>query len=194
MGLEARRSKMMEKLAGRLKWERTPQGIRVAIPRRRSAMSAFYVPLIVIWLAVASIRYWHLFETPHTPDVEFTLQIAAIGIYGVGFVIFACWLAVTFTGETVVSLDPDEMAIQNRVFGVEMATHRFPTREVNQLTYVAPGQRTPNGTLEGPKTSSIQFHAKNRTHSFAKGIGPLEASALIQQMLEIYKFPGSYYA
>jgi hypothetical protein len=183
----------MERLAGRLKWERTPRGIRVAIPRRRGAWSVLYLPLIGIWLAIASVRYWHLLETPHTPDVEFTLQMAAIGAYGFGFALFVCWLAFAFTSETIVTVDATELAIQQQVLGFESAMRRFPASEVSRLEYVEPGKRTPNGTLDGPKSSSIRFHARGATHNFAKGIGPLEASALIQQMLEIYKFPGSYY-
>jgi uncharacterized membrane protein YecN with MAPEG domain len=42
---------MVEKLEGRLRWEKTSLGILVEIPARRSGMVALYAPLVVMWLA-----------------------------------------------------------------------------------------------------------------------------------------------
>ena len=51
---------MYETLEGRVKWQKTDHGIRIAIPVRRGPFVAIYAPLVTIWLVLATIRYWHL--------------------------------------------------------------------------------------------------------------------------------------
>jgi len=182
---------MVEKLEGRLMWEKAGERMRVAIPMRRGPMAGIYVPLILIWLGVATTRYWHLFAAPHPDDREFTLQLMAIAIYVLGFCFFVCWLAWTTTGETILFLDPNEMKIQRRVIGVELSTRSFPTSNVSQLRYVAPAGIATYQGVTNPSTSRIRFQADNATHSLARGLSEAEAHALIEKMLEIYRFPKS---
>jgi hypothetical protein len=185
---------MLEKLAGRLKWEQKPEGIRVAIPMRRSVISMLYGPIVVFWLVAATVHYWHLLDAPHPNDAEFTLQMVALGVYAVGFPFFLCWLAFTFTGDTLVALNPDEMVIQRRVLGIELVTRSFPTSHVSQLIYVAPGKLSRNQSLVDPNSSKIQFLMDAKTHSFAKGIAAEEARTLLEAMRKVYQFKGSNFA
>jgi len=150
--------------------------------------------MIMIWLIAATIHYWHVLEAPHPNDAEFMLQMIAVGVYAIGFPFFLCWLAFTFTGDSMVSLNPTEMVIQRRVLGIDLVTRSFENTHVSQLIYVAPGKLTSNQSLVDPNSSKIQFLVDTRTHSFAKGIAEEEASALIEEMLKVYKFNGSYFA
>jgi hypothetical protein len=185
---------MLETLEGRVKWEQTERGIRAAIPVRRSALSTLYVPLVVFWLSAVVLHYWHLFTGTHSDIVEFRLQLIAIGLYFIGFGFFLCWLAFTYTGETVVLLDPEKLTIQRRVLGIELVTRCFPTDKVSQLVYVGTARLGRDRAFVNPNTSRLEFQMDDRKYSFARGIGQAEASALIEQMLDVYKFPECYYA
>ncbi len=182
---------MREKLVGRLTWEKIPWGIRVTIPGRPRALAFFYTLLIVTWLIIASVHFSHLLLEPHPEDSDFTLQLIAIGIYTVGFCIFVCWMAVTFTGDTVLSLDVYDMKIQRRALGIELSSRKFQTNHVSYVLYVAPGM-SPRRSIFDPNTGKIQFRVGKRMHSFARGIMDTEAYALIVLMMKIYKFPNSY--
>ena len=182
---------MLEKLAGRLKWERTPLGMLVAIPVRRSMTAALYGPLVAIWLIYAWVHFWHLLAAPHSGGSAFTLQMIALGIYAVGLCYFVCWLLWIFTGETVLTLVPSELKIQRRVIGIKFASLSFPTHHVRNLRYNPPTRFWALGGYIDPKTSNMQFRADDATHRFARGITEAEASALTLHMLKIYKFPSS---
>jgi hypothetical protein len=184
---------MLARLEGRLTWERAGNSIRVAIPVRRGRLMLFYGPLVIIWLIIASIRYWHVLSSPHAQDPEFTLQMIAIGIYVVGFLYFLWWITWSFTGETMVILNPIELKIQQRIIGIDISTKTFRNEEVARVIYVPPAKSPTNQSVIDPTSGKITFRAKNTTHAFAKGILEIEASVLIEQMLQIYGFPGSYF-
>lgn len=182
---------MLETLEGRLKWERTAQGILVSVPVRRGPSLAGYALLVVVWLTIASIHYWHLFSSPTADTPERTLQFAAIAIYVFGFFLFLAWLLWTATGETMVMLDSEELRIQRRVIGIDVSTSTYRTSDIRNVRFVRP---TPFWALRSdtdPSTSKIQFVTTRGFHSFAKGIGESEAAALIERMVEIYRFPRS---
>jgi len=79
---------MQDTLEGRLKWERTPGGIFVSIPVRRGASTAGYALLVLLWLTIASVHYWHLFTNPRLDSPRVLFQLIAIGIYVLGFFFF----------------------------------------------------------------------------------------------------------
>lgn len=182
---------MLERLAGRLKWEQTAEGIRVTIPKRRGTLTFLYGPLVVIWLIIASIYYWHVLESPLAEAPLTNLQLAAIGLYVFGFLFFIGWLAVTFTSDVLVSLTPSELKIQRRVLGVELTSESFSNGLVSQVVYLPPGKLSTNRSDIDPNSSKIQFKVDQKSHSFAKGITQVEAGALILLMLQVYKFPES---
>jgi hypothetical protein len=182
---------MLVELEGRLKWKRTSRGILIVIPARRSGMIALYSPLVVTWLVLATIHYWHLLAAPHLAGSEFTFQMIAIGIYALGFCFFVCWLAWILTNDTVVTLDPDEMKIQHRVMGIDVATFRFRTRETSGLRYVPPERFWAHKNDVDPKTSKIQFQCGGKAHTLTSGVTETEASALIARMQTFQWFPDS---
>jgi hypothetical protein len=182
---------MQETLEGRLKWERTPQGIFVSIPIRRGPSTAGYALLILIWLAIASVHYWHMLSSQHADSSQYQLEMAAIAIYVFGFFLFVGWLAWTTTGETVVLLDGNELKIQKRALGIELATRRHRNSDIRNIRFVRPKQFWALRSDTDPSTSKIQFVTAHGFDSFAKGIGESEAAALIERMMEIYPFPKS---
>jgi hypothetical protein len=184
---------MLETLAGRLDWERVDQNIRVQIPVRPGALGVIYGSLIVAWLLIAALRNGIVLASPHAKGTEFTLQMIAMGIYIIGFLYFLWWLAWTFTGETVVFMDPKELKIQRRILGIDLVTRSFRTHQVDRMRYVPPSKKGANQFFYDPTSGTIQFRAQNATHSFGKGIVEGEANALIEQMLKIYAFPRSYF-
>jgi hypothetical protein len=184
---------MLQALHGRLMWETAGHGIRVAIPVRRGPFAAIYAPLVTICLVFATVRYWKLLAGPHAEDTNFTLQMVALGIYGLGFIYFVCWLAWTMTGDTLVTLIPPEVKIQKRVFGVELATRTFQTGQINRIRFVPPTRLATQKSVLNPNSSCIRFEANKKSERFAKGITEDEARALIDKMLLIYEFPRSWF-
>jgi len=182
---------MVETLEGRLKWERTPGGIHVSIPVRRGPTTAGYVVLVIIWLTIASVHYWHLFSSPSIDSPRLMLQVIAVGIYVIGFFIFLGWVAWTVTGETVLDLDSNQMRIQLRALGIDLSSRSFPTREVHSFNYVRPRQFWALRADTDPSTSRIRFTVKGKYHYFARGVSQSEAFALVERMVEIHRFPGS---
>ncbi len=180
---------MFEELEGRLKWQKTDQGILVAIPARRGALTILYGPLVGIWLIAAAVRYWNLLTTSHADDPEFTLQMIAIGIYVVGFFFAVCWLLWTFTNETILAVDRSEMKIHRRLIGIDLSIRSFPITDVRNLRFVGPTRSWASHGHTDPKTSKIQFQTGNRTHTFAWGITEEEAYAVFARMHTVYKFP-----
>jgi hypothetical protein len=182
---------MQETLAGRLKWERIPGGIQISIPVRRGASTIGYVGLVVVWLTIASIHYWHLFSQQRTDDPAAMYELIAVGIYVVGFFFFLGWMAWVVTGETLLLLDEGRMTIQQRVMGIDISTQSYNNHEVHSFTYVRPKPFWALRADTDPSSSRIRFSVAGKYHFFARGISESEAYALVERMVEIYRFPGS---
>lgn len=180
---------MQEQLEGRLKWERSPTGMVVSIPVRRGPSTAGYALLVLIWLAIASVHYWHLLSSNRPDNADYTMELIAIGIYVFGFLLFLGWLAWSVTGESVLILDSDELKIQKRALGIDVATRKFRTSDIRNIRFVRPRQFWALRSDTDPSTSKIQFVTSTGFQSFAKGIAESEAAALIERMSEIYRFP-----
>lgn len=182
---------MQETLTGRLKWERTSTGIQISVPVRRGATTVGYVFLVLIWITIASVHYWHLFTQPRGDSPEAIYQFIAILLYVVGFFLFLGWLAWITTGETLVILDPGEMKIQRRVLGIEVSSRTFQNHEVHSFNFVRPKPFWALRTDTDPSSSRIRFIVAGKYHYFARGVSEAEAFALVERMVEIYRFPGS---
>lgn len=181
---------MQEELTSRLSWVRTSRGIHIEIPGQRNGMIAIYAPLVVIWLVFATIHYSHLLGPDRATGNEFTFQLVAIAIYAVGFCFFVCWLAWALTSDTVLTVDSDEMKIQRRVMGIDVTTRSFRTKEASKLRFVPPTQSLGDKSTVNPRSSKIQFLAGGKAHIIATGITETEASAVIEWMQSVYRFPG----
>lgn len=178
---------MLETLHGRLKWKQTDEGIFVAIPARRGALTHLYGPLVGIWLIAAAIRYSHLFKAQQLESTEVTLQLIAVGIYAFGFIFAVCWLVWTFSNETTLIVDPEKITIQRRVIGIEISSFSFPISDVRGLRFIPPiGSWVSPGETD-PKTSKIQFQSGGKTQLLAAGVTEKEAMALFAAMNRVYK-------
>lgn len=183
--------RMQEQLEGRLKWERSPEGMVVSIPVRRGASTAGYALLVLVWLAIASVHYWHLLASNPADNPDYSMELMAIGLYIFGFFLFLGWVAWTMTGESVLILDPAELKIQKRLLGIDVATRKFRTSDIRNIRFVRPRRFWAIRSDTDPSTSKIQFVTSKGFQSFAKGIAEAEANALIERMTEIYRFPRS---
>jgi len=151
-------------------------------------MTVLYGPVIMTWAALAAVHYWHLLSAPHALDNDFAMELISIGIYALGLAFFACWVTWVMTGESVLTVGPQEMTIQRRVLGIEFDTRRYRCEDVHRLRYVAPTGFWIFSAYKDPCTSGIQFRIGPATRILAKGITEEEGNALITEMLKVYKF------
>ncbi len=175
---------LRRELTRSLTWKQEGESTCATIPSRRGPFAVIYALLVAIWVAAASLRYWRLFASPHGNGADFTLQFIAAGVYIVGFFYFIWWFASTFTGETVLTLNPTTMTIQRRVLGIELYTRSFQTNKIYRVAYVGPDRKAKIKSVAGLNSSRIKFHTDKKTHSFAIGILEAEARVLIEQMLK----------
>ena len=179
---------MLEKLAGRLRWERTGQGIRIVIPARQDW---WIVPLAIFLTAIAWVDWTDWFFLHNSlPDSSFS-KLAWLGIAtsAVLACIFVCWFLWGMTGKTILAMDPFELKLERRVIGIEWDIRKFSTYDVKNLRYIPPAYIWAFRTDTDPTTSKIQFQAKSKTIRFARGITEREACLLFDKMDETYKFP-----
>ncbi len=175
---------MLEKLQGRLMWERTPQGgIRVEIPARLDWAVVALGCVCALWallcMSVAPLRMI-THDAPGIAAWFFALCFLALACAAL------CLVAWNFKGKTTLTLDPAEMELVHHVRGFEWRTRVFPTREVRNLRYL-PSSGYKLGRMYIP--SVFCFEASGKTHKFASGLTDIEAFALIDRMLDVYAFP-----
>src|ERR1035441_8720219 len=118
---------MLETLAGRLKWERTGDGIRVVIPVRIPWPSA----LSGIWL----------FMLPH-----FTVELfgksgvitgpASLAPKWIGLCLLVSWFTMIFTIKQVLILNPAEMGFQTFTFGIGVKKSTYATSRLKCLRFI----------------------------------------------------------
>jgi hypothetical protein len=179
---------MLEKLAGRLIWERTGSGIRVEISARAGWMLAF----LCLWLALfGGIGGALEFKAFNEGDPSTFMLIWGLAwLVGVG--VGAGLLIWSLGGRTMLLLNQTEMTIQHRVMGFEWDKRTYATSQVCNLRYVPSFKSSGWSGSNYEQTyhqSQIRFEAEDKTRSFASGLSDIEAFALIDKMLEIYNFP-----
>jgi hypothetical protein len=177
---------MLEKLAGRLKWERAGDGIRVVIPARRNWRAALQVLraswpsgfasnllftlffLIVMYISSREpFRWWGIL-------IFFVLLVAGD-------------ISRELLGKTILTLDSASLKIDWKIFGVKQTSSKFANERLHDLRFVV---SAPSADIRNDfRLNEIQFIEYFATHSFAAGISEEEATALIARMMEVYKFP-----
>ena len=183
---------MLDKLEGRLKWERTPQGgMVVSIPVRRGPSTIGYAVLVLVWVSIASIHYWHLFTVPKLDAEQQIYEVIAVTLYILGFLFFVVYLAWTVTGETILTLDPSEMKIQVKVLGIDIRSETYRTRDVHSFNFVRPKAFWALRADTDPSSSRIRFTVGGKYHYFGRGVSESEAFALVERMVDVHRFPGS---
>jgi hypothetical protein len=173
---------MLETLAGRLKWERTSDGIRVVIPARFSWSTmrkhlwepCFYS--LIFFLVEPFLR------SPHEAGLGWKERLAMCAM------IFVLWfVASLFPGKIILTLNPSTMIIQRRSFGLKRSTCTYLNERLNALRFVA---RTNREEIRNEyRQSEMQIDQGLKTHPFAEGITEPESRVLIEKMMEVYDFP-----
>lgn len=172
---------MLEKLAGRLQWERLGEGIRVVIPVRVPWLTA----ILGIWLFIFPINAVELFNkhrgfTGPASFVQFWV------VLGICLILSVLWFSMIFTTQQVLTLNPAEMTFQVRMLGIGVRKRTYATSRLHCLRF---GPSEYGNYLTMDMMSRIQIDRDGKTRNFAFGITEQEADALIEKMMEVYKFP-----
>lgn len=179
---------MLETLAGRLKWERTDQGIRVeyrvrgdypAMWRYMKGSWGMYWPALILLAAIFFIarlldRHGHITRWWEDPLALFL---------GVTLSSFISMLA----NRTILTLDSTKFELEFRQWNWGRGRKAYLTTQLFDLRFVKSmrGAETRNGL----RLNEIQFNEDLATEYFATGITETEAIALIAKMMEVYPFP-----
>lgn len=177
---------MLEKLAGRIRWKRTGQGILVEIPSPFGWRELFLAGWLVFWIGggVYMIRKALNGEDPSSSHLLGLVGWAACACF------FGGWLIWSIGGSTRVALSKAEMTIQRRVFGIASITRTFQTSRMENLRYIAP-YYVNNGDGAGYTRSKVCITANGWSRTLASGISETEAAALIDRLTKVYDFPKS---
>ena len=171
---------LLEKLAGKLRWEQTGTGIRVEIPAQVDWSIVFLIIWFVVWTLVGSYMYARGF-TRMFPSLFGLVWV--LGWAGAEVAVAATILW-KIAGRTTLMLDQSQIAIARRLMGIQFSRQSFVTESVRNLRYRPGGNRGKH-----VYQSQVLFEAGDKTCSFATGIADSEALALIDRMLDVHKFP-----
>jgi hypothetical protein len=172
---------MLEILAGRLKWERTGDGIRVVIPTRFNWLvtrdKLFYAFITMLGFCVTFIVLSIVDGKP--------VQWGIILCFALGYL--SSVIVLMLTDRTIMSLNKNMMTIQYRSCGIVRRKKKYLTELVYDLRFADSSHRAKIRNVY--RQNEIQFGEEYVTQSFAFGITEQEADALIEKMMEVYKFP-----
>lgn len=175
---------MLETLAGRLKWERTGDGIRVEIPARLTSKERLYTfSLGLVWssLLLGDILRW-FFEGSHSVWAQW-LGRGGMDSIVVLVLAWSAWFALT---SVRLLLDPVSLKLEYCVFGIRWLSHRNSTRLLHNLRFKGRSSRIPRFLGNLPE---LQIDEDYRTRTLAVGVTREEADALIATMNEVFPFP-----
>jgi hypothetical protein len=170
---------MLEKLAGRLKWERTGNGIHVEIP--------------VMWdLQMVGVSFWmfmfphflaHLFWdiTHQKPSLYLFFLPDVIGLFQL-----LLWLMAMQNFKVSLTPTPETMTAERRAFGILPKLHTEATRDLSNLRF----ELTKYG-LTMDQYGDVQIDLRGKTRRLAFRIRDSEVEALIKRMMEVYQFPAA---
>lgn len=168
----------METLAGRLKWERTANGIRVQIPAWRNPAAIINGFIFAVW-GLAGV-WATLFEWRISPS-SLVLTLIMMAVSGASLSLLA-W---NFAGFTDLILDPAAMRIVRRIRGFNWSSRDYSTPTIRNLRYIPP---TAFRLFRHSAPGQFRFEVDGKTRSFATGLRDIEAIPLLDRMLEIHKF------
>lgn len=175
---------MLETLEGRLKWERTEEGIRVEIPARLTAKEGPYaLSLGSIWLSllIGDLLRW-LFEGSH-PVWAHWFHRSAVDSIPVIALAWTAWVALT---SVRLVLDPSTLRLEYRVIGIRWLCLQTSTRLLHNPRFRGTSARIPRFLGSRPE---LQIDRDYRTRTLAVGTTEEEATALIAKMMGVYPFP-----
>jgi hypothetical protein len=169
---------MLEPLAGRLRSERTPEGIRIVIPSRfdigplGDILLIACVPVLAVDVVAKLDKSWTGWGWAEAS--LFLLAVAALR------------LVTIVADRTVVNLNPAWLTIRRGPFGLHWKKSSFATRRLRNLHAVASTSDWTGRKLRGRQT--VRFEEDGYPCDVAKQLSATEASALIELMLKTYDF------
>lgn len=185
---------MLERLTGRLMWERTGDGIRIVIPAHLSwgairwllidlgVYFATYLGLLAIVGCVAHLQ-GHSFRSYLNSEGVRNLSLTSLGCFS-GLILAR--IVPRLFGETVVTLSPAQIIIEWNP-RIRRSKEVFATATLHSLRFVERSGGVPVQNKIGQ--NEIQFGQTHWTRSFAEGVTRKEAEVLIAKMIEVYPFP-----
>lgn len=168
---------MLETLAGRLKWEQITDGICVEIPERAGwyfYFSAIYPFLVAHFTAEL---YWKLDGQMPTGPARFMPDL-------IGLLLGVAWLLIYLSFTNRLTLTAEKMTIERRIFGGFPKVRAVQTASLSNLRF-----EPIDYPLTGDGLGEVQVDDHGKTRRFASRIREAEAQALIERMMEVYKFP-----
>jgi len=163
---------MFERLAGRVKWEQTGDGVRLVVPVRRRSIDAFFGIFLVSLLAMMD-----LFDYSRPARfVHFCIGLSLAGIY----------LVLSYVTKQELRLSPSGMEIQTSTVGIIVKKRAFATDRLCCLRFVPEERDTLN---LGRHSSRIMVDRDFDTYQFAFGVSELEGDAIIEKMKSVRNFP-----
>jgi hypothetical protein len=180
---------MLETLSGRLKWERSDNGIRVIIPAR-ICQKSLRKRLFDDFFAVLLVLFFNFVFGIFDSRSPFRLHYLYFLVPELLFLLGAVSLVKLYTARTTLIFDRNGLNIRSSDLGIwHGAPRKYSTERIYNLRFV---RFTPDADIRnGLHMDEMQFDQLFLTHAFGAGIDEQEASALIQRMMEVYPIPAS---
>lgn len=185
---------MLETLAGRLKWERTVDGIRVVIPARLSwgairrlldSLGVYVLASLGLFAISGCIAFLH--------GLSFHSFMNNKGVHGLFMSSLGCCAGLILArmvpslfGNTVVTLSPVKTTFKWNA-RLRIWKDVFPSETLHSFRFVERSGEVPVQNKIGQ--NEIQFCDSHWTHYLGTGVSREEAEALIAKLLEAYPFP-----
>jgi hypothetical protein len=171
---------MLEPLAGRLTWEQTGQGIRVEIPARLSSTIVIRVLWLILWCGAG----WLFLSKTHGGHIHSHVQLVWLVGWAAGVILVTASIFWSLAGATTLTLDRNQLQIASRMMGFQLSIQSYANSDVRNLRFIPAMMRAKTN-----RPSGIWFEANGRLRRFASALTAAEASALIDKMFQVYKFP-----
>lgn len=169
---------MLETLAGRLKWERTGDGIRVEIPARGSDPVLSQVAWFFLFAGPALLFVGIRDKGTTAFEQRFVWVFLIAGLLST--IVRILW---EFTGKTILTIDTNRMVLCSRIMELDLKRRSYANESVRLMRFVPAVTR-----FWSKQPSGVWFIENNALRKFAKAITPVEASVLIDKMLGVYRF------
>ncbi|MFZ1084757.1 MAG: hypothetical protein WAN35_07330 [Terracidiphilus sp.] len=176
---------MLETLAGRLKWERIDDGMRVELPAPldwpnvRRTVGSWMLTWLFYYLLISFMR-----GIRHGIDdarKDWAIFLAFLPLYMAGG--FYKILA----RRTILTLTPADMTLHKGFFQIKRFKRVFANSRLHNLCFCA-SRKEQTAEREEVK-NCLLIDVEDKTISILSGITEEEANVLIARMMEIYRFP-----
>ncbi|UWZ82015.1 hypothetical protein [Occallatibacter riparius] len=169
----------MERLSGKLTWERTTNGIRIEIPGWMGGWrTLFLCGWLTFWIYGGTQLFGKKWENGGSPFLLWLTLWSIAGVYTFGTIMWSLF------GRIALTLDPSLLKLTYTLAGMEIRQRSFATSEIYDLRY-----RPITGMGQPSYPGIICFDLNGKTRKFGSCLSEEEAFALIYKMLAIHSFP-----